>query len=388
MLDSYDLSPQALPEIPDDPPPHEGAMVDLPAYRIEPPDLILVEVLEALPARPISGERLVRPDGTITLGFYGSVHIRGLTIEQARVKITKHLRHILSDEILGLRPPSRETLEDELEPNLPADDAPPEEIREDPHRPAPTREKLKATSRPGESAPAVRSVQPVSGAQQRQPLGRGRRPNAPGLYFGRHLAPPTDDDAHQAAEEPPASVDAKTEDGAEITVRINVKNGNSTSVEEGRVVAPRQDVRGGWGERSVVPPDRANRVFVDVTAYNSKLYYVLGEVASPGSLPITGNETVLQAVQYAGGLLPTADAEKIHVVRPGRDGKPARTYKVNLLAIERRGETATNYQLFPGDRIVVGANELGETKAEIERLAAKVHERTLREKLEAPKAGK
>ena len=36
------------------------------AHIIEPPDLLLVEVLEALPGRPISGERLVRPDGTIS----------------------------------------------------------------------------------------------------------------------------------------------------------------------------------------------------------------------------------------------------------------------------------------------------------------------------------
>ena len=58
------LRPEAppLPTIPDDPPPHEGAMISLP-HVIEPPDLVIIEVLEALPGRPISGERLVRPDG-------------------------------------------------------------------------------------------------------------------------------------------------------------------------------------------------------------------------------------------------------------------------------------------------------------------------------------
>ncbi len=92
-----------LPEtsIPDDPPPHEGAMFDLP-YIVEPPDLLLVEVLEALPGRPITGERLVRPDGTITLGFYGDVYVRGLTIEQVKVKIVEHLRQHLPDSTLGL----------------------------------------------------------------------------------------------------------------------------------------------------------------------------------------------------------------------------------------------------------------------------------------------
>ena len=54
-------------------------MIDVPLV-VEPPDVLLIEVLEALPGRPITGERLVRPDGTISLGFYGDVHVRGLTL--------------------------------------------------------------------------------------------------------------------------------------------------------------------------------------------------------------------------------------------------------------------------------------------------------------------
>ena len=72
------------------------------AHIIEPPDLLLVEVLEALPGRPISGERLVRPDGTISLGFYGDVEVAGLTIPEAKEKIVQHLRKYLADETLGL----------------------------------------------------------------------------------------------------------------------------------------------------------------------------------------------------------------------------------------------------------------------------------------------
>ncbi len=51
----------------------------MPDYVVEPPDIIIVEVLEALPGRPITGERLVRPDGKISLGFYGDVYVAGLT---------------------------------------------------------------------------------------------------------------------------------------------------------------------------------------------------------------------------------------------------------------------------------------------------------------------
>src|SRR5271165_4304047 len=101
MFAEYDLKPHGLPAIPDDPPPHEGAMIGYPVV-IEPPDLLLVEVLETLPGRPISGERLVRQDGTINLGFYGDVHVAGLTPQQAKVKIIQHLRTFLTDELLGL----------------------------------------------------------------------------------------------------------------------------------------------------------------------------------------------------------------------------------------------------------------------------------------------
>ena len=101
MLADYDLKPRPSPPIPDDPPPHEGAMISLPNV-VEPPDLIQVEVLEALPGRPITGERLVQPDGKIDLGFYGDVYVRGLSLDQVKVAIIKHLRKFLDDQTLGL----------------------------------------------------------------------------------------------------------------------------------------------------------------------------------------------------------------------------------------------------------------------------------------------
>ena len=74
----------------------------MPEYVVEPPDLLLVEVLEALPGRPITGERLVRPDGKISLGFYGEVYVAGLTTTEIKEKIVLHLRKFLPDELLGL----------------------------------------------------------------------------------------------------------------------------------------------------------------------------------------------------------------------------------------------------------------------------------------------
>jgi polysaccharide biosynthesis/export protein len=64
--------------------------------------MVNVDVRLALPGRPILGTRLVRPDGRISLGYYGNVHVAGLTPREARAAVVAHLRRYLSDETLGL----------------------------------------------------------------------------------------------------------------------------------------------------------------------------------------------------------------------------------------------------------------------------------------------
>jgi hypothetical protein len=65
-------------------------------------DVLIVEVLEALPGRPLRGERVVRPDGTISLGFYGDVPVVGLTRREIKIKIIQQLQKFLTEETLGL----------------------------------------------------------------------------------------------------------------------------------------------------------------------------------------------------------------------------------------------------------------------------------------------
>ncbi len=113
-------------------------------------------------------------------------------------------------------------------------------------------------------------------------------------------------------------------------------------------------------------------MFVDITAYNSRNYYVGGEVGTPGLIPWTGNETVLDAIQYGGGLMSTADPKQITLVRPARGGKPARIYHVDLEAIQEKGQIEKNYQIFPGDRLVVGRNEVVKKTIEIDRMNAPI----------------
>ena len=118
-------------------------------------------------------------------------------------------------------------------------------------------------------------------------------------------------------------------------------------------------------------PKDTDRVFVDVTAYNSKGYYILGDVLIPGRLPITGNETVLDALEYAGGLLPTAAPQNIRLVRPSPPGACCeQILPVNLSAITNGGDPTTNYQLMPGDRIVVHRDPIVRFTVFLDRLVA------------------
>ena len=103
-----------------------------------------------------------------------------------------------------------------------------------------------------------------------------------------------------------------------------------------------------------VKPEDSKRVFVDITSYNSAIYYVQGEVQAPGRLPWTGNETVLDVINYASGLTPKADATRIKLIRPDRDSQPARVFSIDFESILKRGDSKANLQLFPGDRLLVG----------------------------------
>ncbi len=195
------------------------------AYVVEPPDMVLVELLEGLPGRPISGERLVRPDGSISLGWYGDLHVAGKTLPEIKTDLIKLLQRFLRDEDLGLLAGDQDT--------------------------------------------------------------------------GDFLTDP------------------KT------------------------------------GEYKRIDPRDSDRVFVDVTAYNSKHYYVQGEFNAPGKLPVTGNERVLDAIGYADGLTADADHDQVFLYRQTPSGRPVQTLKIDIDQIMLGDDLSTNYQLQHGDRLVV-----------------------------------
>jgi polysaccharide export outer membrane protein len=101
--------------------------------------------------------------------------------------------------------------------------------------------------------------------------------------------------------------------------------------------------------------DRAGepyRVSVKLANAQSKYYYVLGTVQNPGRFKAGGNDTVLDAIVQA-GLKSNSLPEKAYLVRPHGLGGADQVYKVDWCGIRDRGDTLTNYQLFPGDRVVV-----------------------------------
>ena len=103
------------------------------------------------------------------------------------------------------------------------------------------------------------------------------------------------------------------------------------------------------GERSRGPTEVSTRL---VNGSQSKFFYVLGTVSNQGRFPVTGNENVLDGI-IAAGLRSNSLPQKAYLVRPHPNGAADQILKIDWVGIKERGDATTNYQLFPGDRIVV-----------------------------------
>jgi polysaccharide export outer membrane protein len=100
---------------------------------------------------------------------------------------------------------------------------------------------------------------------------------------------------------------------------------------------------------------------LDILAYNSKVYYVITDGGGYGEqvlrFPITGNETVLDAISQIAGLPAVASKKRIWLARPiPGDSHYHQVFPVDWLAITQGAVTTTNYQVLPGDRIYVMAD--------------------------------
>jgi polysaccharide export outer membrane protein len=102
-------------------------------------------------------------------------------------------------------------------------------------------------------------------------------------------------------------------------------------------------------------------VAVDVFAYNSKVYYVITQGAGLGDgvtrFPVTGNETVLDAIANINGLTQVS-SKKIWIARPDPHTDGMQVLPVDWQGITAHATTVTNYQILPGDRVFVAEDPL------------------------------
>ncbi len=94
-------------------------------------------------------------------------------------------------------------------------------------------------------------------------------------------------------------------------------------------------------------------VAVRLVSQERGLVYVMGEVNAPGSYPLTGSETALDAIIAAGGLSDRANEHKVILTRPRTADKPRLILPICYQRVLQLGDVETNYQLKPGDRIYV-----------------------------------
>ena len=99
-------------------------------------------------------------------------------------------------------------------------------------------------------------------------------------------------------------------------------------------------------------------VNVQLIETNGSRIYVLGAVGSPGAYELKGRETVLDAILLAGGLTSKASPCDIIFVRPTNPADCRVVQRVCYRQIAQLGDVSTNYQLQPGDRIIVGQRTL------------------------------
>lgn len=275
--------------------PRELRKATLNNYRVEPPDILLVEVVDNIraqnePLRPgediqvrasntlpiedstnpaanefklINGLFKIQSDGTIDLGpEYGSVQIAGKSVIGARTAITDHLHNVV-----GL-----------------------------------------ATPKVSVSLGDVSGKQLIAGEHLVRPDGT----ISLGIYGNINVAGLTLEEVKQQVEATLAEHIQNPE------ARIDVVGYNS------KVYYVITD-GGGTGERV----DR---------------------------LPYTGNETVLDAVAQIQGLSDVS-SKRMWVARPAPPNVPgAQIMIVDWRGITEDGVTTTNYQVFPGDRIYIKAD--------------------------------
>jgi len=107
-------------------------------------------------------------------------------------------------------------------------------------------------------------------------------------------------------------------------------------------------------------------VDIRIITYQSKKYYVLGQVTRPGPQVYSGRDTVFSALAFTQPT-PLAWLERIQVIRPSRDENvKAKIFEVNFDRMAAHGEQSKDVLLQEGDVIYVPPTILAAAALKIE----------------------
>jgi polysaccharide export outer membrane protein len=323
--------------------------------------------------RGYQGRSTVKQDGNIDLGPCGSVHVAGLTPEQARMAIAKQVaQQIRTPRVtVSLAPPpdqgqavahkesSRQTVVRTAHttgPSLNDNPAPQAEQRiafTGRHDEPPT------TIEPPPAVPELPGLPhgpaPHLGIPGRAPNELSMVPLAP-LVIGVSdiLLIETRDLLQGKTKQEIRGQHLVNPDGAvHLGLYGSVRVAGLTLEQARQVIA--EYLRTNFDKEF-----DASKLNVDFLAYNSKRVYVITDGGGYGeqvyTFPVTGDQTVLDALSYIGGLPPVSSKMHVWVARRNPGNGYASVLPVNWIGTTQRGEGPTNYQIFPGDRVYVRAD--------------------------------
>lgn len=112
------------------------------------------------------------------------------------------------------------------------------------------------------------------------------------------------------------------------------------------------------------------RVTVIVRQFGGQRVYVAGEVGRQGLVTLVGGMTLYQAIQDAGGFLPSAHRKQVIVVRNGPDGKP-QGHVVDLRPVEDGMNPSADVPLKPYDVVFIPRSKIADVNLFVEQYITK-----------------
>lgn len=112
-------------------------------------------------------------------------------------------------------------------------------------------------------------------------------------------------------------------------------------------------------------------ISVEVTQFESKKFYVFGQVFEPGVKPYTGSDSVVKVLADA-RLNDDAWPQKVVLIRPNDDASIRQRVTIDLKQMFQDGKADQNYLIEEGDLIYVPPSPLAEFRITFERLLAPI----------------